>query len=182
VSKYRKPFISELKRHWAQRFPLWRPGICAPVFWAKEDGTFTDDSALASTGFVFHAVIDFTPKWPGAFTCDVVITPSLESLGDNPPRRWPDDVVSLRIGSYRIGWFVAGRDIWWRLVDDAAESRKVYEEILGGDVAAFGIERQPDHWYAMSYDGGLRQVIGEAVQDFSDTFERHVIPKLHRKT
>ena len=180
MSKYRKPFVSELKRLWAQRFPQWRPGVSTPVFWAKKDATYTDDSALASQGVVFHAVIDFTPKWPGAFTCDVVVAPSLASLGDHPPTRWPDDIASLPVGSYRIGWFVAGRDIWWRLVDDAAESRKFYEQIPGVDVAALGIERQPDHWYATSY-GDLSQVIGEATRHFSDTFERHVISKLHRR-
>jgi hypothetical protein len=179
MSKYRKPFVSQLKRHWTRRFPLWRPGVSVPVHWAKRDSTYTDDSALASGGLVFHAVIDFTPKWPGAFTCDVVVTPSLAPLGDNPPTRWPDDLESLPVGSYRIGWFVAGRDIWWRLVDDAAERRRFYEQVPGVDVATLGIERHPDHWYAAAY-GDLSQVIGEAAQHFSDTFEHYVIPKLSR--
>lgn len=154
--------------------------MCTPVFWARKDATFTDDSALASSGLAFHAVIDFSTKWPGAFTCDVVVTPDLESLGDNPPRRWPDDVASLPIGSYRIGWFVEKRDIWWRLVDEAAEMRQLYEQIPGIDVSALGIERHPDHWYASSYAVELPQIIQEASQHFSDAFERHVIPKLQR--
>ena len=180
MSKYRKPFISELTRHWAQRFPQWRQGVCTPVFWARKDATFTNDAALPETGLVVHAVIDFSPQWPGAFTCDVVVTQNLEPLGDNPPRRRSDDIATLPFGSYRIGSFVTGRDIWWRLVDDAAELRRLYEQIPGADVAALGIERQRDHWYAASYESGLPQIISEAREHFCDTFERHVIPKLHR--
>ena len=97
MSKYRKPFIKELKRHWEQRFPLWRAGICKPVFWASKDATFTNDSTLAKSGLVFHAVIDFTPKWPGAFTCDVIVASTLEPLGGNPPHRWPDDIATESI-------------------------------------------------------------------------------------
>jgi hypothetical protein len=130
----------------------------------------------------FHAVIDFAPKWPGAFTCDVVVTSRLGPLGDNPPRRWPEDIVALPVGSYRIGSFVAGRDIWWRLVDDAVERRRLYEAFPSVDVAALGIERHPDHWYAASYETSLPQIITEATEHFYDTFERYVIPKLFRNT
>lgn len=178
MSKYRKPFVADLKRHWAQRFPLWRPGVCTPVSWARKDATFTNDSALAKAGLAFHAVLDFTPKWPGAFTCDVVVTSSLEPLGDNPPRRWRDDIAALPFGTYRMGSFVAGRDIWWRLVDDAVESRRLFEQLPGVDVALLSLERYPDHWYAASYDAGLPQVISEAREHFCDTFERYVIPQV----
>jgi hypothetical protein len=159
---------------------LWRPNICAPVFWARPDATFTNDSALETTGMVFHAVIEFTPKWPGAFTCDVVVMPTLEPLTDKAPLRWPDDIASLPVGSYRIGWFVARRDIWWRLVDDAAESRRLWESIPGVDAAALTLQRNPDHWYAPSYAVELPAIVRQASEHFSDTFESHVLPKLQR--
>lgn len=152
------------------------------MFWASKDATFTNDSTLAKCGLVFHAVIDFTPKWPGAFTCDVIVTWSLEPLGDNVQHRWPDDIATLPIGTYRIGWFVAGHDIWWRLVDDAAESRRLWESIPGVDAAALALNRQPHDWYATSYAVELAKIIAEASQHFSDTFEHYVLPKLHRNT
>ena len=67
---------------------------------------------------------------------------NLEPLGDNPPRRRSHAIATLPFGSCRIVSFVAGRDIWWRLVDDAAELRRLYEQIPGADVAALGIGRQ----------------------------------------
>ena len=118
-------------------------------------------------------------KWPGAFTCDVIVTPTLEALAGNPPHRWPKDIPTLPVGSYRIGWFVAGRDIWWRLVDEAVESRRLWENIPGVDVEALTAKRDPDHWYAPSYAVEFPEIIREALQHFSDTFENHVLPKLH---
>ena len=179
MSKYRKPLIAELTRQWSQRFPLWRPGICAPVRWAQPRLTFTNDAAAAETGLGLHAVIDLTPKSPGTFTCDVVVTPQLDPFVGNPPHRWPDDIAALPIGTYRIGWFVSGVDIWWRLIDESAAFRRLYEHVSGADVAALSVtQRQPNDWYASSYDVPLSDVIREAVAHFSDTFEQHVVPKL----
>jgi len=172
--------LEELKRQWQRRFPSWSPGISAPVSWAGKDSTFTNDSTHRKSGLIFHAVIYFTPKWQGAFTCDVIVTPTLEPLGDSPPQRWPDDISRLLVGVYRIGWFVAGRDIWWRLVDNCAESRRLYETMPDIDVNALGIERHPDHWYAKSYAVELTEIIREASEHFANTFEQSVVPKLHR--
>ena len=180
MSKYRQPFLTELKRHWVQRFAAWQHGICAPVFWASKDGTFTNTSSFKDKGLVFHAVINFTPKSAGTFTCDIVVTSGLEPFVDNPPLRWPNDVPALPIDSYRIGWFVAGQDIWWRLVDDAAGTQKLYAE-LGVDTVGLHIARQPNNWYASSYAVGKPHIITEAAGHFSDTFERYVVPKLCRE-
>lgn len=112
----------------------------------------------------------------------MVVTSNLNPPSDDPPLRFRDDIATLPVGSYRIGWFVEGRDIWWRLVDDTAEWRRLYDQSSGVDLAALSIERTPDHWYAASYAVDLSQIIIEASVHFSDTFEQYVIPKLHRNT
>lgn len=168
VSKYRQPFLSALKEKWASRFPDWRPGICAPVYWARSDCTFTRDSTQSSTGPRFHAVVNFTPKTPGRVTADIVVTPSLDRLPDQDIRRFSEDIPALRIGSYRIGHFGAGRDRWWRLADDAADPH----------ASGILLQRHAHDWYASSYSLPLAEIVRQAVDDFSDTFERDVIPKL----
>jgi hypothetical protein len=135
------------------------------------------DSTLASKGTAFHAVITFSTKWPGAFTCDVIVTPDLHSSGDTLPIRMPADVATLPPGTYRIGIFMGGKDIWWRLVDDAEESRKFYAQIPNLKMAPPVIARDPNHWYADSY-GDLDAVIKQAAHHFCDTFEQHVVSRV----
>ena len=159
---------------------MWQRGLCIPVFWARKDATFTYHHLEDTHGKAFHAVIDFSEKWPGAFTCDIIVTEGLEPFEGNPPRRMTQDIPDLLTGSYRIGWFVAGRDIWWRLVDDAAESNRMFEKIPGIEVEALSIlfKRCEGDWYASSYDRDQVQVVQEASEHLCDTFECHVVPKL----
>ena len=116
-------------------------------------------------------VIDFTPKEAGAFTGDVVVTPTLDPLPVPTPHRLPDDIPQLESGSYRIGWFVTGQVGWWRLVDNAADPHKT----------GIVLKRNRRDWYASSYAKPLSEIMREAVEHFSDTFEKHVIPKLSTK-
>lgn len=128
-------------------------------------------------------MIDFTCKWPGALTGDIVVTPSVEPLNDPALQRSPDDIDALPAGSYRIGWFVdRRRDIWWRLVDDAAESECFLRSIPEADLRGLAIRRHPYHWYASTYSAPLDGVMREAAANFTDTFERYVIPALARHT
>jgi hypothetical protein len=115
-------------------------------------------------------VINFTPKTPGRFTADIVVTPSLDRLPDHDLQRFSEDIPALRSGSYRIGFFGAGRDRWWRLADHTA------------DPYATGIllQRHEHDWYASSYSLPLTEIVRQAVEDFSDTFERDVVPKLKK--
>jgi len=167
-----------MRNFWQQRLPDWKPGVIASGVWTRPDCTFTNDSLLSSTGRVFHVAIFFTPKWPGAFTADIIMAESSKPFNSQPRSRWPEDIPSLATGSYRIGWFVAQRDIWWRLFDDAAESRHFFESIPDCDPVTISIARSPDHWYAPSYSIELPDVMHAALSNLTDTFENHVLPKL----
>lgn len=182
MSKYRKPFLKVLQPLWKKRFPRWRSGESTPCFWARPDSTFTDDSAFESTGRVFHALIDFTPKKRGAFTADILITSSREGFSENtnPPRRWWDHISELLEGAYRIGHFYREEDCWWHLVDEAVESKRFWESIPNMPPMP-PLRRKEKDWYASSYDRPLAEIIAEAVTDFSDVFEQYVIPKLRRE-
>ena len=182
MSKYRKPFLKVLHPLWKKRFPAWRSGESKPSFWTPSDSTFTDDSAFESTGRVFHTVIDFTPKMRGGFTADILITSSREGFPENsnPPHRWSDHIPELLEGTYRIGHFYRREDCWWHLVDEAAESKRFWESIPNMPPMPT-LRRKEKDWYASSYDRPLADIITEAVTDFCDVFEQHVIPKLHRK-
>lgn len=182
MSKYRKPFLAILKPLWAARLPAWRHGVWSSPHIAPKDSTFTNTSALASRGLVFHVVVNFTPKWPGAFTADIVVATSLDPLIERVNQRWPDDLQTLACGRYRIGWFVANRDIWWRLVDDAAESLRFYSGLPGIDAAALALPRNPDHWYASSYDISMETIMQQAAIHLTETFERHVPASLKLTT
>jgi len=43
-----------------------------------------------------------------------------------------------------------------------------------------GLKRREGDWYASSYDAPLQDIIAEAVRNFCDSFEQHVIPKLNK--
>lgn len=163
--------------HWAERFPRWQRGVCAPVFWARPDNTFSFSEAHADTGFIFHVIIEFAPKWPGAFTADIVITESTEPFPGNPPWFFKESIPKFRPGTCRLGWFFADRDLWWHLMDEAAESKRFWATVPTLSDPPL-LKRQEGHWYAPSYDVPLKAIIAKAVQDFSDSFEQHVVPKL----
>jgi hypothetical protein len=178
MSKYRKPFLALLKPIWLARLPEWQHGIWSSPHRAPRDATFTNPSRLATRGIVFHAVINFTPKWPGAFTADILVASSLDPLPEPFPFRWDDHIPELPIGSYRIGAFVTGGDIWWRLVDDAAESYRFYASLPGVDASAASLPRTAEDWYAPSYDVPLPEIMQQAAANFTDTYERYVASRL----
>jgi len=184
MSKYRKPFLKVLRPLWEKRFPQWKPATVNPCFWARPDCTFSDDTAFETCGRFFHTVIEFTPKWPGAFTADILITSSPEGFSgnSNPPHRWWDHIPDLLEGTYRIGHFYKREDHWWRLVDEAAASKRFWESIPNLPRPMFEQQRHKGHWYSSSYDRPLTEIMAEAATHFCDVFEHDVIPKLHRVT
>src|SRR4051812_39052073 len=133
---YRRPFLELLCRHWAERLPDWQPGVTEPVWWADADSTFHRLVRHNERDLLAHLSVTFTPKWPGAFTAQVVISAAAESLPYRPSPRWGEHVPDLLPGSYRIGWFGRGCDYWWHLKDEAA--------------TLYGSRMQPAsrHWYA----------------------------------
>jgi hypothetical protein len=107
----------------------------------------------------------------------------LEPITDPAPQRWPHDLAAHRTGSYRIGWFIAQKDIWWRLVDDEAEDRRFWATVPGVDPSTVPLlGRCPNHWYASSYEKPFAEIIHEAIASFSESFELHVVPKLKKLT
>jgi hypothetical protein len=112
------------------------------------------------------------------------VTSSVEGFPPRgiPPHRWGEHVPDLLEGAYRIGWFIAGRDLWWHLIDEEAESRRLYESIPNLPKPLPGLKRRKGDWYASSYDVPQANIICEAVNHFCDSFEQHVIPKLNKPT
>lgn len=184
MSKYRKPFLKQFCETWARRFPIWHRGVCLPVFWARPDCTFSDTSSFSRCGLFVHVIVEFTPKRPGAFTADIIVTSSPQGYPHdrNPPPRWGEHVPDLLEGAYRIGWFFADRDFWWHLVDEEAEFRPFWESVASLFTPPAGLQRRQGDWYASSYDVPMQSIISEAVNHFCDTFEQHVLPKLNKAT
>src|SRR4051812_457517 len=118
----------------------------------------------------FHLIIEFTPKWPGAFKGDIIVTTSPEGFPQdrNPPDRWGEHVPDLLEGAYRVGWFFANRDFWWHLVDEEAKSQRFWESIPNLPRPFSGLGRRNGDWYASSYDAPLQNIISEAVKHFCD--------------
>jgi hypothetical protein len=166
-AKFRQPFLTLLTKAWSARFPEWRRGLSSPVAWARTDATFT---RVAKAGAPrFHVVVNFTPKTPGRFTADVVISPTLERLPEQDVLRFAEDISALRAGSYRIGFFGAGHDRWWHLADETLDLHNT----------GIPLKRQQHDWYASSYTLSLVQIMQEAEADFSTAFERSVLPKIN---
>jgi hypothetical protein len=175
VSKYRKQFLGILKPMWAARLPEWQPGLFSPAFYTKPEATFSWTRFAPDSPTRFHAFLDFSTKWAGTFTCDVLITDPSNQVKPKD-KLSADDIPKLRPGIYRIGEFISGKDIWWRLCDEAAESNRFWEE--KGIPALAVLRRRKHDWYANSYDVPTKQIMQEAAEDFTNRFLTHVIPKL----
>jgi hypothetical protein len=182
MSKYRKPFLKRFDEVWTKRFPTWQRGVSLPVFWARADSTYSDVESAARCGLHFYLIVEFTPKWPGRFTGDIIITSSPQGYPQNcnPPHRWRDDIPDLLEGAYRIGHFVSGKDLWWHLIDEEAESKRFWESIPNLPEPISHLKRRSDDWYASSYTVPFTDIASEAIENFCDIFEQHVIPKLNR--
>lgn len=179
--QYRKIFLKQLTSNWAVRFPDWKKGGPKPVFHAEQDTTFTCSSALLSRGLIFHAVIFFTPKRKGCFTADIIVNDGEAEIDSSGNRfRFVQDIPFLRVGEYRISQFINGQDRWWHLHDEVEEARKLYELIAKstGDEPFNPLTRSEFDWYASNYEAPFAEIIAAAEADFSDTFTKHVLPKL----
>ena len=176
MSKYRKQFLGILKPMWAARLPEWQPGLFSPAFYTKPDATFSWTRYAPDSPTRFHAFIDFSTKWAGTFTCDIFITAPSNHLEPQNITRFSKDIPSRKPGAYRIGFFISGKDVWWRLCDEAAESNRFWEEKVIPALAV--LRREKDDWYANAYDVPPKQIMQEAAEDFTNKFLTHVIPKL----
>src|SRR4051812_44873368 len=115
---FRAPFLKRLHRSWAQRLPALKPGSTEPIWWAEPDCTLHRRFRHREREVLVHLSVLFTPKWPGAFTADVTISPPDEPLPYRPATRWDDHLPDLLPGQYRIGWFARACDYWWHLKDE----------------------------------------------------------------
>jgi hypothetical protein len=75
---------------WAERFPDWTAVVREPIWWADADATFYRAVHHSGRDLLIHLSVAFTPKWPGAFTADVVVSPAGEPLPFSPTSRWGD--------------------------------------------------------------------------------------------
>ena len=176
MSKYRKPFIGILTLMWAAKLPEWQPGLSSPAFYTNPEATFSWTRFAPDNLSRFHAFIKFSDKWAGALTCDIFIT---DSSNQNEPikiLRFSEDIPSRKPGAYRIGFFICGQDVCWRLRDEAAESNLFWKEKGLPGLAV--LRRRKQDWYAKSYDVPPRQIMEEAAADLTNKFLTHVIPKL----
>jgi hypothetical protein len=177
ASQYRKPFLKHLAASWAGRFPDWQHGVSRPIFYATREATFSCSRRHAEWGRHYHAVIDFSSKIPGCFTCDLIIN---DHEGEIEPNliAWAEDIPTLRVGRYRMGYFMTGRDYWWHLQQESAHSR-FFRELLTQQAGGEQGKSLPEiDWYASSYDIPLQEIIAEAEAHFSNAFARDVLPKL----
>ena len=177
--RYRRDFLRQLKSSWAVRFPEWKQGAPRPIFYASPDATFSYSSAFASRGLFFHALIEFSPKIPGSFTCDIIINDGETEVAPGA-HRWAQHIPTLSTGNYRIGRFISDQDTWWHLHDEVEEARKFYELIAksSGTEPFNPFSRREGDWYASNYEAPFAEIVAEAETDFSDTFAKHVLPKL----
>ena len=175
MSKYRKQFLAILKPLWAKRLPDWQPGLCSPSFYTMPEATFSWTRFAPDSSTRFHAYIEFSSKWAGAFTSDIFIADASNQLEKGIHGRLKN-IPDRKPGSYRIGKFIDGKDIWWNLKDEAAESNKYWESVGASGLAC--LERRKHDWYAASYEVPPKQIMQEAAEDFTSQFLAHVIPKL----
>ena len=161
---------------WAARLPEWQPGLFSPSFYTKPEATFSWIRFAPESSTRFHAFIEFSSKKAGTFTGDIFITDPSNQVGPINPHRFSDDIPKLRPGIYRIGSFISGKDVWWRLCDEAAESKRFWEEKGHPEFAV--LQRRQHDWYANSYEVPPKQIMQEAAADFTNKFIAHVTPKL----
>ena len=176
MSKYRKQFLNILKPIWKERLPDWQPGLFSPSFYTKPEATFSWTRFAPDSPTRLHACIEFSSKEAGTFTCDIFIMDAANQADQKLSHRWADDIPSRKLGVYRIGQFIFGKDVWWHLKDEVAESNKYWESVGASGLAC--LERQKYGWYAASYDVPLKQIMQEAAEDFTNQFTTRVIPKL----
>ena len=133
-------------------------------------------------GYRFTSSLNSRRNGRGFQRKNIIVSSSREGFAPKTtaPPRWKKDVPELLEGNYRIGWFFADKDVWWHLMDEEAESRRLWESIPNLPGPPSILERRRGDWYASSYDLPFDSVIAEAVKHFCDTFEQHVIPKLNR--
>lgn len=177
MSKFRKPFLAILKPLWRQRLPDWQPEQYSPSFWTSPDATFSYVRHAPADPTRFHILVEFTSKSPGRFTGDFFITGPTNHLEPKGIHRLPGDIASLRLGAYRIGWFMSGADVWWHLKDEAAEWRQ-FRESIGLPGSACPFKRRSHDWYASSYEKEQAEIMREAAEHFIDSFHRYVVPKI----
>jgi hypothetical protein len=175
MSKYRNPFLGILKPMWAVRLPEWQPRLFSPAFYTKPEATFTWTRPVADSSTRFHAFIEFRDKWAGTFTGDIFITDSSNKEEPIQGFRFAEDIPDRKPGAYRIGSFISGQDVWWRLRDEAGESNRFWAE--KGLPGLAGLRRRKHDWYAGSYDVPTKQIMQEAAEDFINKFARHVVSK-----
>jgi hypothetical protein len=176
MSKYRNPFLAILKPIWAARLPEWQPGLFSPAFYTKPEAAFTWTGLGLDTPTRFHTFIESSAKWTGTFTGDIFITDSSNQKEPIQSFRFAEDIPDRKPGAYRMGSFISGQDVWWRLRDEAAESNRFWEEKGLPGLAV--LHRRKHDWYATSYDVPAKQIMQEAAEDFTNRFAAHVVPKL----
>lgn len=164
MPQYQELLISTLTKLWKQRMPDWVPASYPPIPWALTEHCFTNHSYLRSTGRVFHLLVEFTPKWPGAFTGNVLVADSDEPFGVEPPVHTAAELTALPVGSYPINLFLGhSEDVWWHIMEGPGTA----------------LQRLND-WIAPDYVLPFDDIVMAAAVDFVEAVTDEVWPVLQR--
>jgi len=175
MAKFTKPFMQELRLSWQREFPFLQPASANIIPNRSQSITYTYHTGSA-TNLFYHFAILFTSKQPGEFTVEIFIS-------DKPTQEtmticWPDDIKDRKLGQYRIGWFVDGKDHWWGLKDNVAESNAFMKSLDADFPSNLQMQKRQYLWLPSSLDQPLNSIINEAIADLNQKMKDHVFPKL----
>jgi hypothetical protein len=177
MSKIQSPFLKRAREAWRVRFPFLEPVEIDEVPKRDKGGNYRCGTLFAERGLAYFFSYQFSTRRLGEFTLDVTISDSLaRSVVE---RRWASDVTEHKLGSYRIGSFIDGKDHWWALRDVDAGASGFLESLglSGPEVASPRVV--PGRWRPSSFDIPISEIYDQAIVDVSDKLSRYVLPKLN---
>ena len=164
MPQYQELLITALTKLWKQRMPDWVPASYPPSPWDLTEHAFTNRTFHRSTRRIFHLIVEFTPKWPGAFTGNVIVSDSDETLGSQPPVHTAAELAALPEGIYPINLFLGHtEDVWWHLLEGPGTT----------------LQRLND-WVAPDYSAPFEDIVMAAAIDFVEAVTDEVWPILQR--
>ena len=169
MSKIQRPFLIRVREAWQHRFPFLEPVEIDEIPRRDNGGNYRCSAFFSERSRAYFVAYQFSKVRRGEFTLEVTIADSLDrSILEH---RTASDIAAHKLGSYRIGSFIDGKDCWWALQDVEAETRRL--------LPSLPIARPPGRWRPSSFDLPLDRIYDEAISDVSDKLERYVFPKLH---
>lgn len=171
----KKLLLRKIQENWKQEFPLLKPIDLDEVPRRIKGGNYVCDQYFQERNLAYFFSIDFHLKRQGEFTIDVTISNSPKQSIQTGGSRW--DLDAERIGSYRLGTFVNGKDCWWALADA--------DTLHAGNLKSLGFESADifptpaqNRWRPSSFDLPPGKIIAEAIGDINEKLKSFVFPKL----